>query len=156
MVHSRQGTLGTDTDVVVIGGGPSGATVATLPTGMIRAALRRLSRNRVPRWLHIEPGFCICRAIVPRHYERATRCSGDMYAAVPRMMPGIDPLSMVGEFDAAGAAPPACSRIFASPKSSTFTLPPGVILTFAGFRSRCTIPCSCAVSSAFSDLLRGG
>jgi hypothetical protein len=37
---------------------------------------------------------------------------------------------------------------FARPKSSTLTLPSGVILTFAGFRSRCTIPFSCAASRA--------
>ena len=38
--------------------------------------------------------------------------------------------------------------IFARPKSSTFTAPVGVSLMFAGFRSRWTIPFSCAVSSA--------
>ena len=37
---------------------------------------------------------------------------------------------------------------FASPKSSTFTMSSGVIFTFAGLRSRCTIPFSCAASSA--------
>ena len=37
---------------------------------------------------------------------------------------------------------------FASPKSSTFTTPSGRILMFAGFRSRWTMPCSCAASSA--------
>jgi hypothetical protein len=47
---------------------------------------------------------------------------------------------MVGEADtsdiAAGPAPLAGSIAFASPKSSTFTVPSGVILMFAGFRSR--------------------
>ena len=53
----------------------------------------------------------------------------------------------VGEFDR--VAPSAASRnAFASPKSSTFTLPSGVILMLAGFRSRWMIPCSCAASSA--------
>ena len=37
---------------------------------------------------------------------------------------------------------------FASPKSSTFTVPSGVILMLAGFRSRWMMPCSCAASSA--------
>ena len=40
------------------------------------------------------------------------------------------------------------SAIFARPKSRTLTLPSGVILMFAGFRSRCTTPRSCAASSA--------
>ena len=37
---------------------------------------------------------------------------------------------------------------FARPKSRTFTVPSVVILMFAGFRSRWTIPRSCAKSSA--------
>ena len=44
--------------------------------------------------------------------------------------------------------PPALKAAFARPKSSTFTTPPDVTLTLAGFRSRCTIPFSCAASSA--------
>ncbi len=36
----------------------------------------------------------------------------------------------------------------ARPKSSTLTLPSGVIFTFAGFRSRWTMPFSCASASA--------
>ena len=36
----------------------------------------------------------------------------------------------------------------ARPKSSTFTVPSGVTLMFAGFRSRWTMPRSCAASSA--------
>ena len=43
---------------------------------------------------------------------------------------------------------PAGSIAFASPKSSTFTVPSGRTLMFAGFRSRWMIPCSCAASSA--------
>ena len=43
---------------------------------------------------------------------------------------------------------PSPAAAFASPKSSTFTTPSGVILMFAGFRSRWTIPFSCAASSA--------
>ena len=37
---------------------------------------------------------------------------------------------------------------FASPKSSTFTAPAGVIFMLAGLRSRWTMPLSCAASSA--------
>ena len=40
------------------------------------------------------------------------------------------------------------SSALAMPKSSTFTVPSGVSLMFAGFRSRCTMPRSCAASSA--------
>ena len=40
------------------------------------------------------------------------------------------------------------SSAFARPKSSTFTVPSARTLTFAGFRSRWTMPCSCAASSA--------
>ena len=43
---------------------------------------------------------------------------------------------------------PAGSTSFASPKSSTFTVPSSRTLIFAGFRSRWMIPCSCAASSA--------
>ena len=43
---------------------------------------------------------------------------------------------------------PSPSLTFASPKSSTFTVPSGVILMLAGFRSRWMMPFSCAASSA--------
>ena len=45
---------------------------------------------------------------------------------------------------------------FASPKSSTFTVPSGRSLTLAGFRSRWMIPCSCAASSASAICLAIG
>jgi hypothetical protein len=38
--------------------------------------------------------------------------------------------------------------VFASPKSSTLTTPSGVTLMLAGFRSRWTMPFSCAASRA--------
>ena len=41
----------------------------------------------------------------------------------------------------------SCSMA-ARPKSSTFTVPSGVVMILVGFRSRCTIPFSCAASSA--------
>jgi hypothetical protein len=45
-----------------------------------------------------------------------------------------------------GRAPAAVSGL-ARPKSSSFT-PVFVIMTLPGFKSRCTIPCRCALSSA--------
>ena len=75
-------------------------------------------------------------------------CSGDMYAAVPRMMPAwLAIMLSVGESDMLLAVR-SFSIAFARPKSSTFTLSSGVILTFAGLRSRWTMPRSCAASSA--------
>ena len=44
----------------------------------------------------------------------------------------------------------------ASPKSSTFTVPSPRTLTFAGFKSRWTIPSSCAASSASAICLAIG
>ena len=72
-------------------------------------------------------------------------CSGLMYAAVRRIIPArVADMICVGEslgsLVAAGS-----SAAFARPKSCTFTTPSGVILMFAGFRSRA--PCfSCARS----------
>ena len=43
---------------------------------------------------------------------------------------------------------PTGSIAFASPKSSTFTVPSGRTLMLAGLRSRWMMPCSCAASSA--------
>ena len=48
------------------------------------------------------------------------------------------------------------SIAFANPKSSTFTVPSGRILMFAGFRSRWMIPCSCAASRASAICLAMG
>ena len=83
-----------------------------------------------------------------RSTGRPTACSGDMYAAVPRITPvRVWPSVSVGELasdDGGGSS----SSTLAKPKSSTFTTPSGVILMFAGFRSRWTTPRSCAYSSA--------
>ena len=78
-------------------------------------------------------------------------CSGDMYAAVPRIMPAcvIAGVVIVGDIDEIRRrARPTGSIAFARPKSSTFTVPSARTLMFAGFRSRWMIPCSCAASSA--------
>jgi hypothetical protein len=55
---------------------------------------------------------------------------------------------IVGDIDTLGDELGAGSIAFARPKSSTFTVPSGRTLMFAGLRSRWMIPCSCAASSA--------
>src|SRR5262249_27606726 len=63
-------------------------------------------------------------------------CSGDMYAAVPRITPALVATALkVGELDS-DAVPELLSKALARPKSRTLTLPSGVIFTFAGFKSR--------------------
>ena len=79
---------------------------------------------------------------------RPFACSGDMYAAVPRITPAfVAAMLSVGDCERL-AFDGSVSNAFASPKSSTFTFPSGVIFTLAGFRSRWMIPFSCAASSA--------
>jgi hypothetical protein len=68
-------------------------------------------------------------------------CSGDMYAAVPKIIPLSVPLNIVGELESAIFAG-AFSSAFAKPKSSTLTLLSDVIFTLAGFKSRWMIPFS--------------
>ena len=88
-------------------------------------------------------------------------CSGAMYAAVPRIMPAavrVAGLVIVGEL--ASCCSPVADAVpsrddgLASPKSSTFTVPSDRRLMLAGLRSRCTMPASCAASSASAELLR--
>ena len=62
-------------------------------------------------------------------------CSGDMYAAVPMTAPGLDVVgdaTTVREADLLSSGSPP----LANPKSSSFTDPAPVTLTFAGFKSR--------------------
>ncbi len=73
-------------------------------------------------------------------------CSGAMYWKVPRIVPSWVSPCWVGSdvrlaFSAGGAI------TLASPKSRSFT-PDFVSITLPGFRSRCTIPCRCALSNA--------
>ena len=72
-------------------------------------------------------------------------CSGLMYATVPSTTPSA---RLADRYQPRGAVRASDDRIFAMPKSSTLTTPPGVILMLAGFRSRWTMPLSCAASSA--------
>ena len=53
-----------------------------------------------------------------------------------------------GRASALAPAGSSASRSFARPKSSTFTRPSLVTMTLAGFRSRWTMPFSCAAASA--------
>ena len=88
---------------------------------------------------------CACRP------ARPFACSGLMYAAVPRIIPTPVIIAgdvIVGDIDGSPTPRPSGSSAFASPKSSTFTVPSARSLMFAGFRSRWMIPCSCAASSA--------
>jgi len=67
------------------------------------------------------------------------------------MIPAAVPVgARVGDCERSGEEPAAASasKAFARPKSSTFTLPSGVSLTFAGLRSRWTMPLSWAASRA--------
>jgi hypothetical protein len=62
-------------------------------------------------------------------------CSGDIYAAVPRIDPAIVPLTMVGEFEIVVFVG-ALSIALAKPKSRTLTFPSLVTLMLPGLRSR--------------------
>ena len=68
-----------------------------------------------------------------------------MYPTVPSTTPGLVPVS-VGSCEASSLPVPVAVS-FASPKSRILTSPSFVIMTFSGFRSRCTIPASCAFAS---------
>ena len=63
---------------------------------------------------------------------------------------------IVGDCDAFGDRRGRLPSAFARPKSSTFTVPSGRSLMFAGFRSRWMMPCSCAASSASAICLAIG
>jgi hypothetical protein len=69
--------------------------------------------------------------------SRARACSGDMYATVPSVLPGLvrcsgeTPKSSVTEISADAAV-----SVFANPKSSIFTTPRLVMKMFAGLMSR--------------------
>ena len=75
-------------------------------------------------------------------------CSGLMYAAVPTTKPvAVPPPGVLGP---GPSSPPAGSGalVLAMPKSITLTVPVGVTLMLAGFKSRWTMPLSCAASRA--------
>jgi len=61
-------------------------------------------------------------------------------------------LVIVGDIDNAALDAASAVASFARPKSSTLTVPSGRSVTLDGFRSRWTIPCSWAASSASAIL----
>ena len=68
-------------------------------------------------------------------------CSGDMYATVPITTPGVVARLRVSPLDDSSV------RTFAIPKSRILTTLSRVMNTFSGFRSRWTMPRSCAAAS---------
>jgi hypothetical protein len=73
-----------------------------------------------------------------RSTVRPRICSGDMYPAVPRIIPATVPLdASVGDRDGSPDRTPLArspAHAFASPKSRTFAVPAAVTFTLAGFR----------------------
>ena len=84
-------------------------------------------------------------ALVDRQSARllGTHVGGRADDGALRASPAAPPAHASGR-----ATTPSPPTALARPKSSTFTTPSGVILMFAGFRSRWTIPLSWATSSA--------
>ena len=76
--------------------------------------------------------------------------SGDIYATVPRSMPGV--VTEVRVDTSAGSVGGALSESFARPKSRILTRPLLVMKRFSGLRSRWTIPCACGRFEAVRDL----
>ena len=83
-------------------------------------------------------------------------CSGDMYAAVPRIIPAcvIAGVVIVGDIETLDVTAPAGSSAFASPKSSTFTVPSGAHLDVGGFQIAMDDPLLVRGFEGFGDLLR--
>ena len=77
-----------------------------------------------------------------------SNCSGAIYCGVPMMVPrpvsGVDSVTVAVM---AAMLPVTAGRNFATPKSSSFA-PLLVSMMLLGFRSRCTTPARCALSSA--------
>ena len=103
----------------------------------------RTARSRTPRC----PRACRRACPAPARDSCTPPCRGSSPACV------IAGMVMVGDrSDRRRRRPASCA--LARPKSSTFTVPSGRTLMFAGFRSRWMIPCSCAASQRFGNLLR--
>ncbi len=66
-----------------------------------------------------------------------SHCSGGMYCGVPMICDAA--------IEMLRPSMPPCD--FASPRSASFTSPSSEIITFSGFRSRCTMPFWCAAAS---------
>jgi hypothetical protein len=109
----------------------------------IRSAAESPPKGRTPT--------AISYSITPREKMSArasTRsprsCSGAMYGTVPTIAPSVDRVAVGSVLPAPAGGP----THFARPKSSTFTRPSSLSMTFAGLRSRWTTPRSCAAESA--------
>ena len=72
-------------------------------------------------------------------------CSGAMYPTVPRMANGPERVT-VAVASTSPAREPAAA--LPRPKSTIFTRPSAVTITFCGFRSRCTMPAAWAAARA--------
>ena len=83
-------------------------------------------------------------------------CSGDMYAAVPRMRPSwvIAGVVMVGDCETPGDEATSGSIAFASPKSSTLTVPSDAYLDVRGLQVAVNDSLACAAPSASAICLR--
>ena len=86
---------------------------------------------------------------------RPAACSGDIYAAVPMIMP-ICVAAAVSVGDCDGSLAGVGSSALAKPKSNTLTVPSSRTLMFAGLRSRWITPASWAASSASAICLAIG
>ena len=73
------------------------------------------------------------------------RCSGLMYPGVPASR--LLPTGWCSIPSVCASSMPRSANDFAMPKSSSLTVPLGVILMLCGLRSRWTTPCPCAASS---------
>src|SRR2546430_1509971 len=118
----------------VRGGGGSNRIAVIVPTALGRSngrAPAAISYSTMPRLkMSLRPS-----TVLPRI------CSGDMYGAVPEIVPALETRRSLADCSIVAA-------LLASPKSSTFTCPRTLIITFAGLMSRCTTPWLCASCSA--------
>ena len=117
--------------------------------GRLRACLKssRPGRRRVPsafRRARTRTPRCRCACRPPVRAPARDSCRPRCRESRPRAF--RRPSSSATASDRGRRPSPAIA--FARPKSSTFTTPSGVILMLAGFRSRWTMPFSCAASSA--------
>ena len=71
-----------------------------------------------------------------------------MYAGVPATVPGRLSLAWASSVVASSPSPSSACVSLARPKSRTLTTPSGVTITFAGLRSRWTMPAAWAAASA--------
>ena len=81
--------------------------------------------ERPPAREHLVEHTAKCPESLRLSAARPFACSGAMYAAVPRIIPAcvIAGVVMVGDSDTLADVAPVGSIAFASPKSSTFTVP---------------------------------